>query len=305
MHCTRGLLLALATLTASANADVIVTTSSGRMLRVNVETGSATAIATSRWYAGMGWNAAGELLGLRQITTPTLTTSYLDRLNPATGARTTIATTDICVLLRAGSTAGGVGFCIPPGGPAYEFEYQTINPFTQSQVSTVDPATGSVTVIGNLGLTSEGALAADATGRLWGTRGGFGNEFFEIDRTTGAARIVSTLPAGLIIYAMAFERGILYAFDTTGGIHAVNRGTGELSLISRFDRATNGSIYTAIADVPLCQADLNGDRFIDFFDLDAFIAAFEAGTLAADHNADGFIDFFDYADFITAFETGC
>lgn len=55
----------------------------------------------------------------------------------------------------------------------------------------------------------------------------------------------------------------------------------------------------------LCPADFNGDGFVDFFDYDSFVIAFEVGDLFADFNGDGFTDFFDYDDYVTAFETGC
>jgi hypothetical protein len=55
----------------------------------------------------------------------------------------------------------------------------------------------------------------------------------------------------------------------------------------------------------ICIADFNFDGFIDFFDYDDFVAAFEAGTPTADVNGDQFIDFFDYDDFVGAFEAGC
>ncbi|QOJ00261.1 MAG: hypothetical protein HRU70_07070 [Phycisphaeraceae bacterium] len=58
-----------------------------------------------------------------------------------------------------------------------------------------------------------------------------------------------------------------------------------------------------------CPPDFNGDGFLDFFDLDAFIECFEGVACppgrSADYNADGFIDFFDLDAFITDFETGC
>ncbi len=56
---------------------------------------------------------------------------------------------------------------------------------------------------------------------------------------------------------------------------------------------------------PPCPADFNQDGFLDFFDYDAFVGAFEAGVSDADFNQDGFIDFFDYSDFVGAFEVGC
>jgi probable HAF family extracellular repeat protein len=54
-----------------------------------------------------------------------------------------------------------------------------------------------------------------------------------------------------------------------------------------------------------CPADFNGDGFVDFFDYDAFVAAFESGDPAADVNGDHFLDFFDYDAFVGAFEAGC
>jgi hypothetical protein len=54
-----------------------------------------------------------------------------------------------------------------------------------------------------------------------------------------------------------------------------------------------------------CPADTNADGFLDFFDYDAFVTAFELGDLSADFNRDCFLDFFDYDAFVEAFETGC
>ena len=54
-----------------------------------------------------------------------------------------------------------------------------------------------------------------------------------------------------------------------------------------------------------CPADFTADGFLDFFDYDAFVAAFESGDPAADLNGDDFVDFFDYDAFIAAFESGC
>jgi hypothetical protein len=47
------------------------------------------------------------------------------------------------------------------------------------------------------------------------------------------------------------------------------------------------------------------DGFLDFFDYDDYVLAFETGTGNADFNGDGFTDFFDYDDYVLAFETGC
>jgi hypothetical protein len=55
----------------------------------------------------------------------------------------------------------------------------------------------------------------------------------------------------------------------------------------------------------LCPADFNGDGFVDFFDYDSFVVAYELGDPFADTNADGFLDFFDYDEYVVLFETGC
>jgi hypothetical protein len=54
-----------------------------------------------------------------------------------------------------------------------------------------------------------------------------------------------------------------------------------------------------------CSADFNQDGFLDFFDYDEFVGAFETGDPRTDFNLDGFLDFFDYDAFVQAFEIGC
>lgn len=58
-----------------------------------------------------------------------------------------------------------------------------------------------------------------------------------------------------------------------------------------------------------CDADFNGDGFLDFFDYDDYVGCFEIAECpagrTADFNGDGFADFFDYDAFVAAFENGC
>ncbi len=54
-----------------------------------------------------------------------------------------------------------------------------------------------------------------------------------------------------------------------------------------------------------CLADLNGDGTLDFFDVSAFLTAFNNGDLAADFTNDGTLDFFDISAFLGAFSAGC
>ncbi|XVJ59262.1 MAG: hypothetical protein HEQ23_07615 [Tepidisphaera sp.] len=71
-----------------------------------------------------------------------------------------------------------------------------------------------------------------------------------------------------------------------------------------------GNIYFAMSRpftlVNSCPADFNADGFLDFFDYDAFVTAFETGEgPSADFNGDDFVDFFDYDAYVAAFEAGC
>ena len=57
--------------------------------------------------------------------------------------------------------------------------------------------------------------------------------------------------------------------------------------------------------VVACPPDLNGDGMLDFFDVSAFLAAFNALDPVADFNRDGLFDFFDVSAFLAAFNAGC
>ena len=59
------------------------------------------------------------------------------------------------------------------------------------------------------------------------------------------------------------------------------------------------------ADEVDCIADFNNDGLVNFFDVSAFIAAFNSQDPSADVNNDGLFNFFDVSDFIAAFNQGC
>ncbi len=54
-----------------------------------------------------------------------------------------------------------------------------------------------------------------------------------------------------------------------------------------------------------CPADLTGDGNLDFFDVSAFLNAFNAQDPGADFTGDGQFDFFDVSAFLNAFTAGC
>ncbi len=56
---------------------------------------------------------------------------------------------------------------------------------------------------------------------------------------------------------------------------------------------------------PECQADLNNDGTLNFFDISAFLNAYAAQSPNGDFNSDGTFNFFDISAFLIAFSSGC
>ena len=100
--------------------------------------------------------------------------------------------------------------------------------------------------------------------------------------------------------ASAVRWGTLARFELVTSAPPVRRTT----TIGFFEPGeTEDAHFEAL--VPSGSADMDGDGFSDFFDFDAFVAAFEVGAPEADFAPDGFIDFFDFDAYVTAFEQGC
>jgi len=57
--------------------------------------------------------------------------------------------------------------------------------------------------------------------------------------------------------------------------------------------------------IPPCIADFTGDGILDFFDISAFLNAYNAQSPAADFNHDGQYDFFDISLYLSFFNAGC
>jgi Metallo-peptidase family M12/PA14 domain/Bacterial Ig domain len=66
-----------------------------------------------------------------------------------------------------------------------------------------------------------------------------------------------------------------------------------------------GLFLTHEANAQCSVADLNADGALDFFDVSAFITAFNNGDPDADLTGDGSFNFFDVSAFLVAFNAGC
>ncbi|MCA9275149.1 MAG: hypothetical protein KDA29_03905 [Phycisphaerales bacterium] len=54
-----------------------------------------------------------------------------------------------------------------------------------------------------------------------------------------------------------------------------------------------------------CPADLTGDGVLNFFDVSAFLVAYNAMDPIADFNSDGLFNFFDVSAFLISYNAGC
>jgi len=65
------------------------------------------------------------------------------------------------------------------------------------------------------------------------------------------------------------------------------------------------AVNLEVVNCDACPADFTGDGTLDFFDVSAFLDAFNSMDPAADFSGDGSFDFFDVSAFLGAFGAGC
>lgn len=64
-------------------------------------------------------------------------------------------------------------------------------------------------------------------------------------------------------------------------------------------------VQVSTQEINLCDVDINCDGNVDFFDVSAFIAAYNAMDPRADFAGDGMFDFFDVSAYIAQYNAGC
>lgn len=147
-------------------------------------------------------------------------------------------------------------------------------------------------------------VAVDAAGNVYHTGQTATNLFGDrIGRRD--TYVVKYDPAGTQLAAIQF--GVADRFTIPYSIAATTSGEAYLSThigpgllasdighVTKFSTGGSG-----------CVADFNGDQMLDFFDMSAFLAAFNAQDPSADLNGDLAYDFFDVSAFLTAFNAGC
>lgn len=113
----------------------------------------------------------------------------------------------------------------------------------------------------------------------------------------------STTPFASNANANAIRWGTTYNFSFVSDAAPT---TGDVTIGGWRDA---GMSVTATVEVPStgggCPADLDGDGMTTFFDISAFLTAFNSQNPIADFDGDGMYTFFDISAFLTAFNAGC
>ena len=94
--------------------------------------------------------------------------------------------------------------------------------------------------------------------------------------------------------------------STTGAVVQPDcNGNGILDSIDIADGSVMDVDCNGVPDTCECVVDLTGEGDLNFFDITAYILAFNTQEPVGDFNGDGLYNFFDIADYLTAFQAGC
>ena len=91
--------------------------------------------------------------------------------------------------------------------------------------------------------------------------------------------------------------------NALNGASTLDPERGEISI--QLLEALNSTPYIVLGDDLPCEADLNSDGELNFFDVSAFLVAYQGLDPIADFNDDGEFNFFDVSAFLVAYQQGC
>jgi len=129
-----------------------------------------------------------------------------------------------------------------------------------------------------------------------------------LDRTAKSIYMLLNAPDGVDPLTLIGSSNQVVAYDRYTYKYlfdlALNPGENTVTVVALEDSG-NATILTETVTLNTCQADLNNDGVLNFFDVSAFLSAYSSGDLLADFNDDGVLNFFDVSAFLTEFNTGC
>jgi glucose/arabinose dehydrogenase len=93
--------------------------------------------------------------------------------------------------------------------------------------------------------------------------------------------------------------------DESGELYITDVQSGQVFKIINPSAPDDNKNGVPDACEAMCPADLTGDGLLNFFDISAFLNAFNAQDPIADFTGDGSFNFFDVSAFLNAFNAGC
>lgn len=106
-------------------------------------------------------------------------------------------------------------------------------------LGTVDVATGTVTVIGQMGQAMTD-IGFDPSGNLWGVTL---TSLYQIDKSTAATTLVGNFGVGSLNSLVFASDGTLYGADATGGgLYKINTSTGAATLVGSGGYSSSGDL---------------------------------------------------------------
>lgn len=130
-----------------------------------------------------------------------------------------------------------------------------------------------------------------------------------LDRTSTRMYVIYDLPSGTDAIAYANSNPATLAtrndrYEWFRTITGLQHGFRAITVVA-FEESGNASATASSVFIDLCGADFDKDGFVSGEDFDAYVAAFELGSVAADYDGDGFVTGEDFDAFVIDFEAGC
>jgi len=180
---------------------------------------------------------------------------------------------------------------------------------------------------GTIAVSSMAVQGADRRGAVFTFDVGTGNElvkytpccgFYEISDNADV-KIVDGV-VGFGAFDITYGGGVVHLFDSHSGdlIHVLKPRWGGFEMFEISIAMSEGVIGVAHDKAddlvgsgrvyffgPICSPDINRDNQLNFFDISAFLTAFNENNFAADFSNDVELDFYDINVFLAAYAEGC
>jgi hypothetical protein len=283
---------------ALASGRLIAIDSARVVYEIDMATGARTAIGTASGGGTTGGLARDPATGTIYLTSTSLDSLFA--LNLDTFEATLV---------------GAYGVDVVMHGLEWDSSTGTLYGGSNGSLYSIEPATGTATLVGASGLTSFLNLGYNsATNVLYATSSSTDSSYV-IDRATGAVTLLGLLGAPTNPNGLAFnpDNGLMYLIcNNTDSLYTLDTTTGAATLVgSNGSGNLLGLVYVPDAGGPACYANCDNSTVapvLNVADFTCFLQQFAAGASYA--NCDGsttepVLNVADFTCFLQRFAEGC